>query len=58
MYMYIYVCMYVCTVCYTYKVFTFITVYITVVARVPKHATAGIGIGVVAAGTTMRTRIG
>ena len=56
--MYIYVCMYVCTVCYTYKVFTFITVYITVVARVSKHATAGIGIEVVAAGTTMRTRIG
>ena len=53
-----YVCMYVCTVCYTYKVFTFITVYITVVARVSKHATAGIGIEVVAAGTTMRTRIG
>lgn len=40
------------------KVFTFIAVYITVVARVSKHTTAGIRIGVVVAGTTIRTRIG
>ena len=44
-----YVCMYVLYVLPT---------NITVVARVSKHATAGIGIGVVAAGTTIRTRIG
>ena len=40
------------------KVFTFITVYITVGARVSKHTTAGIRIGVVVAGTTIPTRIG